>query len=197
MTFEFDAPTDLETGNFLRAPGIYHLAVTKVDERPTNKANNLINGFKIFCEVLHGGATDADGNAINKGKQVDMIFFDPKLTDKDEGKMARQKQARFLAAVGLLTKEDLGKKVEIKLADAESRQFVAALELDQNQRFLQLRFLDLWHVDDPACKDTPKDKASIDLLPESMRMIGNRSDGKKESAPAQQSPPKTVDMDDI
>jgi hypothetical protein len=203
MTFEYDAPDTLESGNFLRTPGSYHLQVLDVEEQPTNSRGELMNGFRVNASVLHGTACTPDGQCTEKGKTVDIMFFNGKLTDKDQGKFARQKQGKFFTAIGLFSTENCGKKVQIDLQAAIGRQFVAALELDsRDERYLQLRYADIHHVDDPAVKGIPKDEAALAVLPKELRLIGAQpkeanGDNDKPQSAAAEPKRKTVDLDNL
>lgn len=172
MSFEMEMPesTDTGGGNFLREPGTYHFACMEVDEQPTNKAGDkMLDGFRVVAEVLNGDT------AGQEGKSVELMFFKPKLTDKNNGEMAKKKQARFAIATGVLgAPKAAGEKVAVDLQQAVHRQFVATVSLDDREddpkkRFLQLHFADIFHVDDPAVAKVPKSEAALKLLPAGLR----------------------------
>lgn len=167
MPTAFDMPSqeDMATGgNYLDEPGTYHLQITHVDEQPTSKGSTAIDGFRIELSVVEGPQKD---------KETDIIFFNPKQSSKDQGKWARNKQAAFLIAAGLVTEQQLGQRVEIDLKAAEGRQVIAELELGQadakGKRFLELAWANIYHVDDPRVATAAKNAAALGLIPKSLR----------------------------
>src|SRR4051812_12309450 len=94
MAYEVEMPESLDTGGaFLKEPGTYHLAVIDVNEQPTTQGGQLIDGFKVDFEVLAGPQAK---------KQAEVTFWNPKLTDKNAGEMAKKKQGRFVMAASLI-----------------------------------------------------------------------------------------------
>ncbi len=168
--FEMECPEDIEgQSSFLQEPGTYHCVVVAVDEAPTSKAGVLLEGFRVDFAVL-------DGTVANqKDKQFDVMFFKPKLTDKNGGEFAKRKQARFALATGILPRAEPGKKVTVDLQQANGRQLVVELEHQKDMqtgaptKFLQLAWANIYHVDDPAVAKVPKDKTALSLLPAELR----------------------------
>ena len=166
MSFEMEMPESFDTGGaFLQEPGTYHLAVLDVDEHPTAKDGKLLDGFRAQVEVLAGPQAK---------KQAELMFFAPKLTDKNGGEMAKKKQARFAIATGVLGAAKPGEKVTVDLQLAKSRQLVATLahresQNDPTKKFIDLNFADIWHVDDPAAPQCERNQAALNLLPKSLR----------------------------
>ena len=197
MSYEIEVPKSVEGGNFLRIPGTYHLVVLDVDEQPTKRGGELIDGFRVKCDVLDG-TVQVDGACTEIGKSVDIMFFAPKLTQPNDGEFNRKRISRFLMATNLLPPDALGKKAEAELQDAVGKQFVATLELTKDGKFLELSFLDLWHVDDPAAKGFPKSAQGLSMLPADERWVDGKpgtKDGQVvDSPPAQE---EAVDLDDI
>ncbi len=161
----FDAPetTDTGGGNFLRDPGTYHLICTSVEDPATNKDGGVLGGFRANFQVLAGSTPG------QRDKTCDVIFWDPKLTDKNEGLFARQRQAAFYIATGIIKPQDLGKSgLTIDPEKAKGRQCVATFEIED--KFIRLHFCDLWHVDDPAAAKFPKDEKSLAMIPAALRL---------------------------
>lgn len=166
------AGADVSTGGtFLKEPGTYHFCVTDAEENPTNKKTGALvdNGaFRIDLEVLDGTVSGQEH------KTCDMLFFHPKPSDKNEGAFARKKIDRCLLALNLMTDAQLGTDVDVDMKMAVGRQFIAKMELDNDGKFLQLAFSDIYHVDDPAVKTIPKNESALKLIPASMRKIGEQ-----------------------
>lgn len=210
MSFEFDAPESLPTGggNWLDKPGTYHLVVTAVDEEPISRKKELISGFKVDFQALEGTVRDADGKFTEEDKTTDIVFFNPKITDKNEGLFARQKQAAFFVATGLMTEDQLGKSgIKIDLKQAVGRHVIATMEEEtsgQGKKFIRLAYADIFHIDDPRAANFPKNEKAMSLIPSAHRRdpksftIGDgNGDQAKQSKP--KDPPKTngVDLDDL
>lgn len=171
---KIDVSETLETGNFLTDEGIYHVVVDDIDEAPLNASRELLQAFKVSFTTLNGTV------AGQNGKAGSLMFWLPKLDSKDAGKFARIKITRFLKAIDLLSDDQLGKSVDVDMQQARGRQLVVHLE--KNDKYLDLRYADIWHIDDPAVSKIPKDEKSIAALPESQRLIGARQKPAKDQA---------------
>ncbi len=176
MTFEMDAP-DQETmnkgGTYLATPGMYHFKIDHVDDKPTDRSGQLVEGFKVELSVLDG-PRDGNGKCLEESKKIDIIFFNPKINSRDNGEFARRKQAAFLLATGLIDPTKLGQRVSVHLADAINRQVVAELERGKDEagnpkKFLELAFTNIYHVDNPKAASCPKNAKALGLLPKELR----------------------------
>lgn len=166
--------SDFQTGGFLKEPGTYHFCIVDAVENPTNKDGALIDNaaFRIYAEALAGTAPGQEN------KQCDIIFFWPKPSDKNEGAFNRKKIDRFLLAIGLMQEEDKDKELDIDIGKAVGKQFIAKMELDEDNKFLRVSFADIYHVDDPAIKTVPKSESGLKLIHPSLRKIGEKPSGK-------------------
>jgi hypothetical protein len=201
---KYRAPETCETGggNYLSHPGTYHIVITGADENPHNAAGGPIDGFRITAQALEGTVKDEDGKFTEKDKTVDLIFWNPKLTDKNEGLFARQKQGKFFLATGLMTDEQLGGDVDIDLEDAIGRHVIVTLEETEgtgDRKFLQLHFSSIWHIDDPAVAKFPQCAKSKGLIPKAHRRDPKSfGSSKAPTAPKQKQKEKAVELiDDI
>lgn len=201
----YKAPETLDTGggNWLTLPGTYHVVVTNTDEAPTNAKGEMLDGFRVTFQALEGTVKDEDGKFTERDKTIDLVFFNGKLTDKNEGQFARQKQGRFFIATGLLTDGQLGTEVDINLEDAVGRQVVMTLEEQDgkgDRKFLQLHFADIWHIDDPAAASYLKCAKSVKLIPAPHRRDPKTFEKKNGGSTAEAKPQtktETVDLDDL
>ena len=195
MAFEFDAPeADEMVGGslYLDEPGTYHVVVTEVDEQPEKSSGELLDGFRVKFSVLAGTVPGQED------KLVSILFFNPNMASKDGGAFAKRKQAKFLYATGLLDETNLGKRVSIELSDAVGRQCVIQLEKqDDESRFLQLCYDNIWHVDHPDAAKFPKNEDALKLIPSNLRRDpssfptrGSGNGSAKKKAPA-------VDLSDL
>lgn len=196
---KYRAPETLE-GNWIDKPGTYHLVITEADEHPTKQNGEMLDAFRITCLALDGTVREND-KFTEKDKTANLIFWHPKLTDKNEGAFARQKQGKFFLAAGLLTEEQLGQEVDINLEDCVGRQIVATLEQrdgDGGRTFIDLHFDDVWHIDHPAAAKFPKCAKSISLAPPAHRRapktFEKRNGNHKTEAAATLA---DVDLDDL
>lgn len=200
---KYRAPETIDTGggNWLDKPGTYHLIITAATESPLKKNGEMLDGFRITCQAIDGTVRDSAG-FTEKDKTVELMFWHPKLTDKNEGMFSRQKQAKLFIATGLLTEEQLGQEVDLDLEDVVGKQIIATLEAnegDTGRTFLDLHFSDLWHVDDPAAAKCPKNQKAIELMPPSHRRKAE-SFAKRNGQDLTHKPKaklETVDLDDL
>lgn len=199
---KYRAPETLDSGgNWIDKPGTYHLVITGADEHPTKANGEMLDAFRIACLALEGTVREG-GEFTERDKTVNLMFFNPKLTDKNEGAFARQKQGKFFLAAGLLTEDQLGQEVELDLADCVGRQIIATLEErdgDAGRTFIDLHFSDVWHIDDPAASKFPKCEKSIKLAPPPHRRdpktFEKKPNGNHKSKEAK--PLEEVDLDDL
>ena len=189
MSFDYQTGGDTSTGGkFLTEPGTYHCLVTAVTENPTNPKGELIDNaaFRVDLAILEGTSPN------QKDKVKDFVLFNPKPSDKNEGAFAKKRFDFFFLAAGLLTKQQIEnkEKVSIDLQSAVGKQIVCKFQMDDNDKYLELAFADIFHVDDPAVKEVPKDKDSLAMLPPSQRWIGDKPADKKpaDKKPAEKKP---------
>ena len=175
MALEFDAPESFDQeGNRLQVDGKYHVLVLAIDENPTNKDGKLIDNavFRASLSVLDGTTPG------QKDKQMDLLFFAPKMTHKDRGEMARKKIWFFANSIGC--GEIVNGKMRLDFSLAAGRQCVADIEISESKytdasgaerttHNPNIKFCNVYHVDDPRVKDVPKDAGSISLLPAELR----------------------------
>lgn len=164
MPYDVEMPESIDTGGgFLQEPGTYHLAVLNVNEQPQSKGCEMIDGFQVDLEVIAGP---------HAKKQKEITLWNPKLTDKNGGEMAKKKQARFCLAACILPEAKPGQKVTVDLQLAKGRQLVATLSQrdgSDGKKYLDLNFADIWHVDDPAAPQCERNQDALKLLPKSLR----------------------------
>lgn len=171
MSYDYDAPDSLDTGSDMASePGTYHLLVTEIHPgmMPDGKTILEGGGFSINLEVLAGTVEGQQGKLLN------LIFGNPKIdaTEKFK-KMLQDKKGAFFIAADLMTPEQLGTKgLKIELEKAKARQIIATLERDSRagkEKFLQLSYANVYHVDDPRAAGFPKSQDALALMPKSLR----------------------------
>ena len=160
-----------------------------------------MEGFRVDFAVLDGTV------AGQKDKQFDIMFFKPKLTDKNGGEFAKRKQARFAIATGILPRSEPGKRVTVDLQKANGRQLVVELEHQKDQqtgqptKFVQLAWANIHHVDDPAVAKVPKDATALALLPAELRKnpqdFARQPDGQGNGKSKAAKPAPAVNLDDL
>lgn len=179
----FDAPENQASdAAILDAAGKYHVVVDWVELNPVKSDGTMIDNavFRAHCIVL-------DGTTPNqRDKQLALMFFAPKMTDKGGGEMAKQKIRNFATAIGCCELTPDGQMVitfgpepgepaydegdeRIDSKYAAGRQLICEVEKDKDGKFMQLRYSNCWHVDHPAVKDVPKCKEHLKLLPPELR----------------------------
>jgi hypothetical protein len=174
MPLDWTPGGDTSTGGtWASEPGTYHLGITNVQDPPIDKNGAPVsNGaFRIECEIM-GGTVPSQ-----VGKTLDVLFFHPKGSDDAGSKWARKKIDRFLIAVGLATQEQIEAKTPLKInpVEANGRQLVARFEKEkEDTKYLSLAFADIFHVDDPAVKDIPKNTDALKLISAKLRRISGK-----------------------
>lgn len=165
--FDWDQPDGLETGNFLKTPGTYHLIVCAGSPMTETEDGKHIDGFKVQFEVAAG--TDKE----QVGKMASITFFNGKDSHKDGGRFHRQKQGRFFVAANVITPADvpsiLARQLKINLDRAKAAQVVATLVPTTDGKFMEVDGLSVYHVDDPAAKAFPKNADLLKHIPKECR----------------------------
>jgi len=202
----FEAPEDIQGdgGNYLTEPGTYHVVITAVKDGLGPKGG-AIDGFTFEMDVLAG---TADGCS---GKTHTECLFAPNLTKSEDNQtMSKRKLAAFFIATGVMTPDQLGKAVSIDVKKAEGAQLLIKLErqmlknestgkYDVPTKFLQISYSDMFHVDDPAVKDVPKNKDALGMIDKIDRHDESwfAFKAKKGSAKKEMVAASTSDFDDL
>ena len=149
---------------YLSEPGTYHFAVSGVYEGQMSNGTP-IDGFSVQFSVLDGTVKD------QQDKQVTLTFFAPDTSKTEKSQeWSRKKQTAFCIAAGLIEIKDLGGKVSIELAQADGQQVVATVSRqDEDSKFLQLHYANIYHIDDPRATKFPKNKEALELIPSESR----------------------------
>lgn len=149
------------SGKFLDVPGTYLFHVVDVKDGKGPKDDKVVNGFTAMLQAVCGE---------HAGKEVAIIFFDGKMTDKDQGAVARKKQFAFCCATDLVTPADLGKPTSYDPEEARDRFVVATLEKrDAESKYLELAWCNVYHVDDPRAPKHERTDAVLSLIPKQLR----------------------------
>ena len=129
------------------------------DERPTKDGTEPYDGICFACECYGGN---------NHGKQFTLKLIDGKLSHKDEGKNAFAKQAAFLIAADCMTPDQLGKSIDYEVEDAVGSMLfldlVLGKEASDGKQYLDLNYMNVYHVDDPRAKKFPLDAKQKDRI---------------------------------
>lgn len=196
MALRHNAGGDVSTGgNWMSEPGIYHMLVVESTEQPTKRDGSPIS--EAICRVtLSCLAGTVDGQ---RDKGFDLTFWHGKPGDEKSQAYATKRLDRFFLATGLMTRAEIEQKVskDIELADANGRQLVLELEERESatgKKFLDLKFAEIYHVDDPAVASVPKDAAALKLISASLRWPGGKPAGGPASKPQQPAPAFVEDL---
>lgn len=166
---------DMGSGNTrVSKAGDYHMVIEDISEPAVKQDGSLIQNslFGVTAKVF---ATNAAGQ---EDKEWRGVWFNPNLQAKDGGKFDRKKVDRFLLAVGLINPSDKGIEADLDLSDAIGRQFLIRLEENQTKEgktVLQMKFADIYHVDDPEAADIPKSKEGLSMIPPELRRVAKSS----------------------
>lgn len=174
MTLEIDQPESIEGGgNFVDMPGIYHAAVTGVDESPVSNDGKPLSALKVTLSILAGTMPN------QVGKAFDLTLWHPSAQDNSD--MPKKKLTCFAIATNLLKEHVPGQRASVDPSQAIGQQLVLKLaprrkkneatgKWEDTDR-LDLAYSDIWHVDDEAVRknSVPLDQASLKLIPATLR----------------------------
>jgi hypothetical protein len=160
-------------GGGLRKPGTFHVVVNDVREGESRKGKP-IDGLTVTFEVLAG---TVDGQA---GTSHTETFFLPSLDDNDKNAaMKLRKLTAMAVATNIVQPDQLGQEVDIPFTQMVGQQIVVKLERQMEKdgagkytietEYVQVSYSDLYHVDDPAVKDVPKNADALGLIAKASR----------------------------
>ncbi len=195
--FEFDQPGEDEgpVSTFLSKDGFYHVMISAQDPAPTKDNGDSIDGLEVTFGVCSGTHLDQ----FNKTLTVTMIRGNE--NQKDKGAFCNRRLQKLFLATCLIGQEQPGKRTSINTADLVGRQCVIEVHSVKNSEraknpngtHIELKFDNIYHVDDPAVKDCPKHPGALEMIPAELR----RSSSASPSAPAQsqaKAKPSIADM---
>ena len=157
-----------DTGGFLDVPGKYHFLVKVIKDGVMPNSDDLMNhpGLGLVLEVLHGPET---------GKTCGLMLGDPDLSHKDRGAFAKKKQQAFLIAANVIAIKHLnGSEISYDEQAAKGAQIIAEVEQQKDQngdlkKFLDWRYANIWHVDDPRAASVEKDHEALKSIDPKLR----------------------------
>ena len=165
MSYAMETTEDIGGGEstYLDQPGTYHCVITSVMEGKGPKGGP-IDGFTVGLAVLTG---TTEGQ---KDKATNLCLFSPDHSKSEKSQeWARKKQTAFVIAAGLIDLAKLGGKVNVELQEAVGRQIVVNFEHDEEGKYLQLAWANIYHIDDPRAAKFPKDPEAIALATKEMQ----------------------------
>jgi hypothetical protein len=201
MPIDYESGGDISTGGkYLTEPGFYHFLVLDTNEKPTNKDGVPIDGglFSVTLGVLDGTT------AGQKDKVSNVTFRRGKPGDEGSEKFARKRNDRFFLATGLLTLQQIESRarVSIDIAKANGQQLVAKYTKEKPEdKYANLEFAEIYHVDDPAVAHVPKDQKALSTILPAKRWPGGTAPGTAApataAAPSTPTAPPATEFDDL
>lgn len=161
----------VETSNFLRKTGKYHVLVNEFVENPPDQNDQpMLGAAKITCEVISG--TDMS----EKGKTFQTTFFSPDPESNDKGRFAQLKLTRLYIALG--GSHTPGQESELNAEFAVGGQFVIEVgerEAKNKKIYFDIMGANIYHVDDPDIASVPKDLQFLEIIDPSRRLTAVNS----------------------
>lgn len=163
MTWDdFETSEDIDRGGeFLDQEGTYHFAIVSA-ERDPSFGGKMTEGIKLGVVALEGTPRTPGGAFSEKDKTTNLMFFAPKLTQANQGEFNRKRITRLLVATNQIDRP--GQKAKIDPQRMIGQQVIARLRKDDAGKYLELSFLDIWHVDDPEASKFPRSKDALAML---------------------------------
>jgi len=179
MSFSFDAPeTTTGEGGGLSEPGTYHVVINDVREGETSQGKP-IDGLTITVEVLAGTVANQANKTRSETLFAPSIQDVEKETQTGQSGMARKKLAALFIASNVMDPNLLGKSVSIDTSKMVGQQAVIKFDNQMERdgegkytvktQYIHISYSDIFHVDDPAVKDIPKNAEALALIPKEHR----------------------------
>ena len=163
-SMETPEASDMAGGGRLDVPGKYHLLVEDIVDGIETK-NDVLPGLSVRMKVLEGDQKDMI---------VSLSLLDGNLSHSDGGLFCRKKQSAFLVAANVLTPAQLnGANVDYDEEIARTQQIVAEFEFGKKDgevtEYLDWKYCNIYHVDDPRAAKVPKSKEDLEMIPTEFR----------------------------
>lgn len=155
--YTMEIPAEFGSSTMLDVGGKFHAVVKDVEENPV-LGGSQIRGFHVELEIV--------APADHAEKTAKLLFGNPDLSHKDKGEFARAKQASFAIAANVVDLSKLGQEVEVDLSSAIGQHIVVELEIkasqkDPSKHFPELRYSNVYHIDDPRAKGYPRNEEAL------------------------------------
>lgn len=182
--YEVDIGEDVTPGGqFIQEPGWYQFVVTAVTRTPTDRHGTPVQNamFEIMCECVASSV----GGMVEKTK--DFIIFVPKDANKTKTR------DRWLIALGFVDPSAKGQKARFVPEDAVARQFVCELSIDEEGKYCNLAYSNVFHPLDPSIKHHAwLNKSWLNQLPKAQQTPPNFSNAKPGVGAADSGAPPTA-----
>lgn len=159
----------------ISTPGEYHLLIADVNF-----------GYSLDGETHHGDRIVVKFESLGelqKGATTQISLFNVKGSDSEKGsKMKLKKQLFFLVAVGLVSIDQIAEG-NVPTFDFDNDEFrerarqrvtgrhvCAKLVKALDERFMDINYSDIYHIDDPRIVHYSKDEEAIKALPAEQRI---------------------------
>lgn len=186
--YTFDAPETTSGGNYIEHDCTCHFIISEVDENPTNKKGEAINGFRVSMQVL------ASTDPTQADKDFSEVFTSPHSGDKPSAAQFKQKKvASLFIAANLMAPSQLGQRgLAFDLQKMAHQQIIATIKVtpgkdNPDMKFANIDGTKIYHIDDPRAASYPKDTQTM-ALPGVVRQVAgffaNLVGGKTTVAPS-------------
>jgi len=181
-TVSYTTGNDMSGGKFLDTPGEFHMIVEEVAWPPVDK-----DGCELVKRLFDLKVKVLAGPAGSEGKEATLKFWKP------NGNEFKQKLVdRALLACAIVKPDQTNADVQIDLDSFPGRQLFCKLtRQEDNEKYLQLSFLDIYHVDDPETAHYPRDADAIAGIEPSLRWSTKTKESKPAEKPNESKPAKS------
>jgi len=172
-------PNDLKTGQgFLEEPGKFHVLVENV-KVGLNSKDEPMDGTTVSLIVLAGTVAGCAQKTVN----ITLWHVDESKTTEEQ-KRTITTLWNFYIATNVVTPAQIAAGAEFDEMLAMRQQLIVHLSRKQKKvvengktkwvddlsaKFLQIAYSDLWHIDDPAAANVPKNADSLDFISPTLR----------------------------
>lgn len=171
------------------AEGQYHFQIMNVDT-----SRSKVNGIEIELAVAAGTVADQENKTFKE------VFWDPRDTDKDQGKFAKRRLARLINVTGLATPQEMMKPGFQFDPDALTYRCLKAAVKDRHSKKkdkagvereyvnTQIDGLNYWAPNDPEAAHIPVDAGILEIcfsdVGQTNAVMPVVAEGSEHSAPA-------------
>lgn len=165
MGFEFEVPEKLAgpSANYVNKPFKGLFLCNEVDEAP----KGCVGGFQLTCTVM--AAESGSEDQVDRTANIKVWPPDPSKPDKLA--FTLRVWTHIAVAVGWMKPEQCTPGAKIRIDDAQTakgRLFYAEIQIS-DKGFPQLKFDNIFHIDDPAAAEYPRNAIVLEAVPKEHR----------------------------
>lgn len=180
-TVSYTTGNDMSGGKYLDTPGEFHMIIEGVAWPPVDK-----DGCELVKRLFDLKVKVLAGPSGSEGKEWTIKFWKP-----GDSEFKQKLVDRALMACGFVMPGQTNTDVNIDTDEFAGRQLLCKItRQEDNEKYLNLDYLNIFHVDDPEAASYPRDAEAIAGIEASLRWTKAQQDEQPTEKPNESQPAK-------